>query len=123
MTKLFTLVLLAFTLFITSCEKDDPIENDSVDVSNLSGEFFENLTKNENIEYVVIIEIHEGAADYWRGYDSYSFPGNNFISVWNDYGSTIKYSEKGFNLDEMIWYKIDDYEIKGVEARALHLAY
>ena len=97
--------LITFLLFtsvvFTSC-KDEKI----VDMTNTKGEFFKQITEDNQINRVSIYESIPNAPAKISNNEFYDFPGQNFMRI----GEMIdgKFYGSSFNLDRVIWYDTDE---------------
>ncbi len=110
-------VLIILSTFI-SCKEEEEI----IDVTNTTGEFFKELSKNENVQIIRLYTTRSNASDEIIIFENYSFPGSNFLKVWRGVG-THEYSRKNYNLDRVIWYDIDNIVHDAEEVKALTIEF
>ena len=114
MTRILILILLGGSLLFSSCKKDDEI---TYYASNLSGESFNTITRENNVELIIRVKRRLGYADIQYIFNRYSFPGNNFISVWTKYSSGGTSTAENYNLEKIIWYKIENKEYQNGDVK------
>lgn len=113
----FLYLLILVSAFI-SCRE----EEESIDVTNITGEYFKELSIKENVQIIRLYTTRSNASDEIAVFENYSFPGSNFIRVWRGVG-THEYSRKNYNLDRIIWYDIDNIVHEKEEISALTIEF
>ncbi|GAB5556837.1 MAG: hypothetical protein SchgKO_10500 [Schleiferiaceae bacterium] len=109
-------IFFAFSLLLfTSCDKED---DDILFPTNATGEHFKSLVASNNVELIILVETRVGTSDNEEFYNGHSFPGNNYIRVWQEVGNSI-YSERNYNLERVVWYHIEERDYNGENTMAL----
>lgn len=94
---------LFLSLFLNSCESDDETLT-APSEDNSEGAFFKGIIFSEEPEVIQVYHEVAQGPDMLYNYEQYSFPGNNYIKLWND-GTNLPAMH--YNLELVERFEID----------------